>query len=218
MSTDAERSTVVVGDLAHRVGRRRKALGLSVSEVARRAQLEAARVERVEQRPVALTGGELIRLAAALDSTVSEMVGTKPYRAPGYSGAAAHPVLEGLRREEYVELIRSRGIGRIAYRLAGRLVVIPINYCWHDERLVLRTAADSAIAQYGLEPVAFEVDRIDEGMREGWSVLINGSVRPATDEEARAATGLVEPWAGGEREACLVIEPHQISGRRIRSS
>lgn len=218
MSTDAERSTVVVGDLASRVSRRRRTLGLSVAEVARRARLDAACVERVEKRPVALTGGELIRLAAALDSTVSEMVGTKPYRAPGYGDAGPHPVLEGMRQEECVELIRGRGIGRIAYRLAGRLVVVPINYCWNDERVVLRTAADSAIAQYGLEPVAFEVDRIDDGLREGWSVLINGSVRPATEDEARLAAGLVEPWAGGAREVCLVIEPDQISGRRIRSA
>jgi transcriptional regulator with XRE-family HTH domain len=218
MSTEMERSSVVVGDLGYRVGRRRKALGLSVAEVAGRAQLETAYVERIEQRPVALTGGEMIRLAAALDSSVSDLVGAKTHRATGSGDAAQHAVLEGMRREECVALIDGRGIGRIAYQVADRMVVVPVNYCWHAGRVVLRTAADSAIAQYALEPVAFEVDRIDDGLREGWSVLVNGSVRPATDEEAQAATGLVEPWAGGERNIHLVIEPEQISGRRIRSS
>jgi nitroimidazol reductase NimA-like FMN-containing flavoprotein (pyridoxamine 5'-phosphate oxidase superfamily) len=203
--------------LARRVGRRRRALGLSVAEVAVRARLEPAYVERIEERPVALTGGELIRLATALDSSVSELVGAKVQHAPGSNDAAPHAVLEGMRREECVALIDGRGIGRIAYQVAGRLVVVPVNYCWHDGRVVLRTAADSAIAQYGLEPVAFEVDRIDDGMREGWSVLINGSVRPATEDEATAAVGSVQPWAGGERDVYLVIEPDQVSGRRIRS-
>jgi transcriptional regulator with XRE-family HTH domain len=217
MSTDTERSTVVVGDLAARVGRRRAALGLSVAEVAGRANLEAARVERIEARPVALTGGELVRLAAALDSTVSELVGAKAQQSPGSGEAGAHPVLEGMRQEESVALIGTRSVGRIAYQFAGQLVVIPINYRWLDGRVVLRTAADSPIAQYALEPVAFEVDHVEEGLRDGWSVLINGSVRPATEDEALAAVGVVEPWAGGRRDSYLVIEPNQITGRRIRN-
>ncbi|MFG1813572.1 pyridoxamine 5'-phosphate oxidase family protein [Kribbella sp. NPDC049174] len=128
-----------------------------------------------------------------------------------------HPTLEGMSRPECLTLLQTGDIGRIAYRAADQLIVVPVTFSLYDELIVFRTAEDSAIAQYALEPVAFEVDRIDEGMHEGWSVLVNGTVRPATDEEAAEVRGRVEPWAGGTRDACMVIEPAQISGRRLRA-
>lgn len=130
----------------------------------------------------------------------------------------AHPFLEGVRRQDCVRLLEPGGIGRIAYEWAGQLVVVPVNFCWSGHAIVFRTAADSAIAQYGVEPAAFEVDQLDAELQQGWSVLVNGRARPATEDEAAAAEGLVEPWAGGDRAVYVVIEPDQISGRRIRTS
>jgi transcriptional regulator with XRE-family HTH domain len=202
--------------LGTRIRHRRQALGLSTAEVAERAGLTTDRIEHIESRPFALTGAELLRLAHALDCTVDELTGPRHPATPHRSSPIA-PVLEPMRRDECIMLIRSGSVGRIAYTGIDEVVVIPVNYCYRNEQIVFRTAADSAVAQFDLEPIAFELDLFDEGMRDGWSVLVNGIVRPATDTEAESARGQVEPWAGGTREAYMIIEPRRITGRRIRS-
>ena len=202
-------------DLGIRIRHRRLALGLSTAEVAERTGLTTTRVERIETGPFALTGGELARLSRALDVTIDDLSGSRRPTTPRRSPVA--PVLQPMRREECLKLIDAGDVGRIAYNRADELVVIPVNYCYVNDLVIFRTAADSAVAQYALAPVAFELDSVDEGLQDGWSVLVNGMVRPATAEESDSARGRVEPWAGGTRETYMVIEPHRITGRRIRS-
>jgi nitroimidazol reductase NimA-like FMN-containing flavoprotein (pyridoxamine 5'-phosphate oxidase superfamily) len=149
--------------------------------------------------------------------TSSPGAGDAGNHAPGRGHRALHPALEPMRRADCVALLEPGGVGRIAFHGADGLTVIPVNYCYIKDVVIFRTTADSAIAQCGLEPVAFEIDFVDEAMREGWSVLVTGMVRPATAREALAAQGLVEPWAGGTRDTAVAIEPHRISGRRIRT-
>ncbi|MER7246891.1 pyridoxamine 5'-phosphate oxidase family protein [Kribbella sp. NPDC000426] len=201
-------------ELGTRIRHRRLALGLRPSEVAERTGLTTDRIEQIESRPFALSGGELVRLAHALGVTVPDLTGPP---APTTALRPTAPVLEPMRTDECITLIRSATVGRIAYRGVDELVVIPVNYCYRDELIIFRTAADSAVAQYDLEPIAFELDLFDEGMQDGWSVLVNGTVRPATEPEIRTAHDHVEPWAGGTRETYLAIEPRRITGRRIRN-
>lgn len=206
------------GDLARRVRRRRGALGLSQEELASRARMDPHYIDRIEHAPAALTAGALIRLADALDTTVADLLGSQPERPPG-GGAALNPILEEMRETECRRLLEAGGVGRVAFNLAGRLTVVPVNYQMYEGDLVFRTAATTAVARYGAGPVAFEVDRLDEGMHEGWSILVSGTARPAAEselEELRSNVA-VEPWAGGDREVYVVIEPDQISGRRIRA-
>ncbi|TWD84659.1 hypothetical protein FB561_5853 [Kribbella amoyensis] len=195
--------------------RRRTALGLSRAEVATRAGLSPERVEDFESRPVALTGGELLRVATALDTTIAALTGGPADRPPGSGSAADRATLEPMRREECVALLKKGGIGRIAFTAADGLVMVPVNFCYVGDQIIFRTAADSTLAQYDLAPVAFEIDAVDDALRGGWSVLVTGMVRPATGQESLAARGLVEPWAGGDRAVHVVIDPEQITGRRI---
>jgi len=207
------------GDLARRVRRRRGALGLSREEVATRARMEPAYLDRVESAPVAMTAGALIRLADALDTSVSNLLDSQPNRPPGHGRAAVHPVLDDMQEQECLQLIEAGGVGRVAFELAGRLSVVPVNFAISDGSVVFRTAPTTAIGRYGAGRVAFEVDRIDEGMHEGWSVLISGTARQAGPEEAQKLREAltVEPWAGGGREVYIVITPEQVNGRRIRA-
>jgi hypothetical protein len=74
------------------------------------------------------------------------------------------------------------------------------------------------LGRYGTGAVAFEIDRIDEGVHGGWSVLVNGTARqagPHETEQLRKSLGL-EPWAGGDRQVYIVIEPEEIRGHRVR--
>jgi hypothetical protein len=168
-----------------------------------------------------LDGGKALRKALEMNTTqhhpaigLAAPAGRQPpVKAPGPIG----PTLEGMSRTQCLAMLETSSIGRIAYTAANRLTVVPVNFRLHTGMIILRTAEDSSIAQYALEPVAFEVDRIDEQLHAGWSVLVNGMVRPATDDEAAQVHDLVEPWAGGNRDTCMVIEPAQISGRRLRA-
>jgi len=209
------RSETTASDLGIRIRHRRQALGLSTTEVADRTGLSAERVEHIETRPFALTGGELVRLAHALDISIADLTGKPRPRIPRATPRA--PVLQPMRKEECFRLIESGTVGRIAYNAVQELVVFPVNYCTLGKLIVFRTTADSAVAQYDLAPVAFELDFVDEGMRDGWSVLVSGMVRPATGLEIDAVGEQVEPWAGGIRETYMVVEPHRITGRRIQS-
>ena len=202
-------------DLGIRIRGRRLALGLSTAEVAERAGLSTERIENIETRPFALTGAELVRLSRALDISVGDLTGPYRPRTPRRSPTA--PVLEPMRKEECVKLIDAGDVGRIAYNGADELVVIPVNYCYLNDLIIFRTAADSAVAQFDLAPITFEIDFTDEALHDGWSVLVHGMVRPVTREELDAARGRVEPWAGGTRESYMAIDPRRITGRRIRS-
>jgi transcriptional regulator with XRE-family HTH domain len=215
MSTDDRTG----GDLARRVRRRRGALGLSQEEVASRARMDPVYLDHVEHAPAALTAGALIRLADALNTTVADLLGSQPNRPPGHGQAALHPVLEEMREEESRSLLAAGGVGRVAFELAGQLNVVPVNFELYKGLLVFRTSATTAVARYGAGQVAFEVDRIDEAMREGWSIMVSGTARQAAGEELQQLRSAltVEPWAGGDREVYIVIEPEQVSGRRIRA-
>ncbi|HVA08501.1 MAG TPA: pyridoxamine 5'-phosphate oxidase family protein, partial [Acidimicrobiales bacterium] len=67
------------------------------------------------------------------------------------------------------------------------------------------------------EPVSFEVDRIDDAMREGWSVLATGTVAPVSTvaqiDEVEALG--IEPWAGGERHTYFRLSVTKLTGKRI---
>jgi transcriptional regulator with XRE-family HTH domain len=201
-------------DLGTRIRHRRQSLGLTLAEVAIRTGLDTGRIDHIETRPFALTGAELVRLAHALDLTVTDLTDDRPK--PDRRTPVA-PALDPMRKEECRRLIDAGSVGRIAYDGVDGLVVTPVNYCTLGELIVFRTAADSAVAQYDLEPIVFELDAFDEGMHDGWSVVVNGTVRPAVDTEVASVHNRVEPWAGGTRDTYMVIDPHRTTGRRIRS-
>jgi nitroimidazol reductase NimA-like FMN-containing flavoprotein (pyridoxamine 5'-phosphate oxidase superfamily) len=144
------------------------------------------------------------------------------------TGDATHPPTpEHLDEAECLRLISPGGVGRLAY--VGRYgpTVLPVNYVMHEGAIVFRTANDSptdedlrtgiADAEY---KVAFEIDEVHPEAREGWSVLVQGSIHHVDTPAERASmptTGL-EPWAGGQRELFLIIRPTRVTGRRVRQN
>jgi hypothetical protein len=67
--------------------------------------------------------------------------------------------------------------------------------------------------------VSFSVDRIDDALAEGWSVLASGAVAIIPDPAGRAVAARlgIEPWAGGQRGLVVRLTPCEITGRRIRA-
>jgi nitroimidazol reductase NimA-like FMN-containing flavoprotein (pyridoxamine 5'-phosphate oxidase superfamily) len=208
-------------DLARRVAHRRRELGLSREEVARRAGMHAGYLEYLERSPaVALPRGSVIRLAGALQTTVDYLRGGEVDRPPGPGRAGPHAHLDELSREECEALLAGGGVGRFVFSSENGPVALPVNFRLYEGDVVFRTRTHGilAMAVAADSRVGFEVDRIDEAMSEGWSVLTSGLARLVDDpEELEQIARLgVEPWPGSRRDAVIRIETETISGRRIR--
>jgi len=129
-------------------------------------------------------------------------------------------VLRTLSPAECFDLLEPGGIGRVGFASAGGIMMLPVNFAVTGKTIIFRTAPDTLLALYANAQVSFEADRLDEMVREGWSVLVHGHAHRVTDE--RETTRLehetqLEPWAAGARDVYVRITPNQISGRRIQA-
>jgi len=207
------------GDLGQRVAHRRRELGLSREEVALRAEISAGYLDYLEHgAAVAIPRGSLIRLAAALETTVEALRGGKVSRPPGPGRAGPFPHLDTLTRETCETRLAGGGVGRLVFLSAGVPVALPVNFRYLEGDVVFRTRAGGVLAAAAGTLVSFEVDNIDEAMSEGWSVLVSGHARLVDDpgELEQIATLGLEPWPGGRRGTVIRIETAAMSGRSIR--
>lgn len=125
-----------------------------------------------------------------------------------------------LERRTCLALLATRDIGRVAFTITGDAAptVIPVNFTMVDGEIVFRSNLAGAIMRHARGYASFQVDRLDEERREGWSVLASGRCEWIRDAEelARIPQGrLPVPWAEGERDQVLRITPGRLSGRRI---
>ncbi len=208
------------GDLSKRVARRRAELHLSKAQVAARAGMSLRYLEYLERYPARPGAAALRRLAAALRTTPAALLGAGAYAPPGYGRSGDLPVVTKLLPAECRRLIAPGGIGRIAFCTTSGPAVLPVNFAVVAGTIVIRTAEGTAVDGHADESVAFEVDRIDEALSQGWSVLVRGQAHrvahPAELEVVRRDTA-IWPWPGGDRDIYVRIVPDTITGRRIES-
>ncbi|MFH9656967.1 helix-turn-helix domain-containing protein [Streptomyces sp. NPDC017248] len=209
------------GDLGRRIERRRRELGLSVAELAFRAAMAPTYIEHLEKHSTAVPeAGTLLRLAGALRTSPTELGGGNVDLPPGIGQAARTPRFTELGEDECRRLLSAHGVGRIAVSTDAAPVVVPVNYTVIDDAVVLRTERGTA-ALHGLgREVAFEVDRVDDALSQGWSVVVRGRAEAVTDPEAvhrLAERAYSAPWAGGEREVWVRIPLTALTGRRIET-
>ena len=124
-----------------------------------------------------------------------------------------------LSSSECLRLLTQKSVGRIAFATENGLRIFPVNYVLRDRSIILRTTAYGVIARSirGAE-VAFQVDELDEQLRQGWSVLAVGHCERLEDaavlHEVRQ-TQAPDPWVGGTRELYFSIGWQGLSGRRL---
>ena len=138
---------------------------------------------------------------------------------------SAEAVFELLDEAECQRLIAAGGVGRIGYTGRFGPTILPVNYALHEGTIVFRTGQHSPLGEdlrTGIEhaesKVAFEIDDLSPGTREGWSILVQGAAHLVDSDAERASLvrSGVEPWAGGEKELFVRVLPSRITGRRIR--
>ena len=124
-------------------------------------------------------GGRSALAAHAADGHAGRMTCTpEPEEVPTRRRLAA------LGTEECRARLADAHIGRVVFVDGRGPVALPVNYGILDEDIVFRTAASSSLlASSYVDRVGFEIDEIDERRREGWSVLVTGSVRHVTDDD-----------------------------------
>ncbi|MDT0265684.1 pyridoxamine 5'-phosphate oxidase family protein [Streptomyces sp. DSM 44915] len=214
-------------DVGRRVALRREQLGLDRATVAERAGVAPEYLRYLEERPASPSLASLTRVARALDTTVAELSG-----APAPTGTPPAPPghregLSVLDEDTCWQLLAGHSVGRIAVETPAGPAIVPVNYALDGRALVYRTAADATPAQVAeADELAFEVDHLDEAQRVGWSVLLVGPAHPLTDPAEIRALGrrlaerdgqppTPEPWAGGERDLWVRLEPTRVTGRRV---
>ena len=143
----------------------------------------------------------------------------------GTPGSVPEAVTEELDEAECLRLAAGQEVGRLAYNGRFGPAILPVNYRLFEGSVVFRTGAGSPMEEdlrTGIEDaeyrIAFEVDEFESDVREGWSVLIQGSVHHVSSPEERAAVAGagVRSWAVGPKDAYLRIRPTRITGRRLR--
>ena len=126
--------------------------------------------------------------------------------------------LEVLPSDECQRLLATRRLGRIGLSVAGRPVILPVNYVFDRGTIVFRTGEgtkfDTAVRGAF---VAFEIDDADMAEHTGWSVLVTGVAEEISDSDEidRAEALRLRPWARGIKTHYLRLTPVTVTGRRI---
>jgi len=205
--TQLENDRRDAGDVGRRIAERQDELALTTAQVADRAGMTTVYLEYLEHTPTAEpSSSALLRIAHD--------------RSSGRADAASDPHLVAIDEEECHELLAGGGVGRVVFRSAGRPVALPVNFKTLAGDIIFRSADDGEVSAITCdEPVSFEVDRIDDAMREGWSVLVTGTVYPVrADDQVHEVQALgIEPWAGGERQTYFCLSVSRLTGKRINA-
>lgn len=191
---------------------------MSVEELASRAGIDPGYLEYFETNAEAnLSGGTLLLIALALDTTPFELHGGSVDQAPGQARAMPHAELRELSAEQCRTHLSVGGIGRLVFAADRGPVALPVNYEFTNGQIVLSTDDAKAAALSSGDTVGFEIDRVDESLSEGWSVLVTGRCRRIedADELERMSSLDLEAWAGGDRHTLVAIEPAKTTGRVI---
>ncbi|WP_327673357.1 pyridoxamine 5'-phosphate oxidase family protein [Kitasatospora sp. NBC_00458] len=205
-------------DVARRIAERCSQLGMTEQVLANRAAMSPRYLQHLLAAGPGFDPGGFVRIAAALQVTCQDLSEGRGDAPPGQPGAAPRPLLLHLTTAECWEMIGSHGVGRIALPVEPGPAVFPINYTVEAGTVAFRTAVRSSAAPDDGSPVSFQVDRIDDRLSRGWSVLILGEARHVTDtDEVRRLSELpgTTPWAGGNRPLWVRIRPDEITGRRV---
>ncbi|MFI1518722.1 pyridoxamine 5'-phosphate oxidase family protein [Kitasatospora cineracea] len=201
--------------LARRFADRVADLGLTEGQAAARAGMSTAYLHRVLELGPAFDPPALLRLAAVLGLEYEELVVGRPAeRAARPAGPvpAGPPVLGELGVADCWRRLGAHGLGRIARTGPDGPVVRPVGYLVHDHTVLYRTGPDGPLAPGAGGDAAFEVDRADQDLNEGWSVLMIGPLEYVTEPALLAE--LPQPAGHGR---WVRLTPATVTGRSIRA-
>jgi uncharacterized protein len=133
------------------------------------------------------------------------------------AGSATARLIE-MSRDECLQALEAKRVGRLAYNTDDGPRAIPVNYILTEDGVVFRTVPDGEVARFALDSTcAFEIDDIDEFFESGWSVLAVGVAQLLTEADFdRLRYGKIpEPWAAGPRILFVKLPLLKLTGRQL---
>jgi len=123
-----------------------------------------------------------------------------------------------LSSEQCWDLLRADEFGRLAFRMADEVHLVPINYAVDGDRILFRTAEGNKLLGVTMHPeVVFEIDAYDD--ERAHSVIVRGIARRLEeDEEHRAEEIPLRPWVSTPKYNVVEIRPTEITGRAFALS
>ncbi len=199
------------------VAARRAKLGLTLEELGGKTGIDPEYLRYFEDHADAsLSAGSSLLLAQALETTPAALNGRIEWPT-GRGRAGPHPQLQPLTAQQCEAHLSAGGVGRIVFSTDRGPIPLPVNYEYSNDNIVISTDIAKADILESQHTVSFEIDRIDNVMSEGWSVLVTGSARRIDDPDELVALASLdlESWAGGGRHALVAISLQEITGRVI---
>jgi uncharacterized protein len=131
----------------------------------------------------------------------------------------AQRMVEHMSRVEALDRLQHHGfVGRIAFIVDGRPMIMPVNYLAESDALFFCTGQGTKLSTLrdGVS-VAFEVDDSRPLDRSGWSVVVEGKASEVTDpkELERLLRGPLKSWAVGPSAHWIRVTYEHVSGRQI---
>ena len=110
-----------------------------------------------------------------------------------------------------------RGLtGRVGVSTSGPPIIQPVNFGYHDHRVVIRIGPGHLADALADAPVAFEVDHVDRQVGKAWSVVVRGTATRVLDDDRRAVTGSAPaPIVPAPGDEVFLIHLDVVTGRRF---
>jgi len=124
----------------------------------------------------------------------------------------------GLIAAECWQLLASVPVGRVVFTMDALPAIRLVNHVTDGEKIIIRSHLGAAITgrAIGGAIVCYEADEVDLSRHTGWSVSVTGSARLITDPaEAVRYLHLLQPWAAGDKDQFVAIEPQLVTGVRL---
>ena len=121
--------------------------------------------------------------------------------------------------EDCQRLLRAGTVGRVAVSTPNGPHIVPVNYIVSGDTVIFRTSPYSVLGSHARNSLlAFEVDHLDPGQDNSWSVVARGRCEFIDDPcELDAADDSSRPsaWAAGSRNLFLRLPLTELSGRSL---
>jgi Pyridoxamine 5'-phosphate oxidase len=128
--------------------------------------------------------------------------------------AQGRPSLKVLARNECELHLAEGGIGRVVMSSDRGPVAVPVHYEYADGFILFSTDPAKASRLHAQGVVGFEIDRFDDFLTHGWSVLVTGRARLVEGHGRLSSFGLA-CWNDGRIHTLVAITPEEVTGRRI---